>query len=174
MPKKPLSAEPTCNSASNAQRDAPVLIELVALGVPAPQGNKTSYPVRRGRLGRIGVAVVEGRTKKARENHAHWRMLVALSAQEWLQAHPAFTPIDDAVYCGALFILPRPTSLPKRHTLPTRRPDLSKLLRSIEDSLTGLIYTDDSRITTEHVRKRFVNAQHPVPGVIIRISPDSL
>ena len=38
---------------------------------------------------------------------------------------------------------------------PTTRPDVLKLARAIEDSLTGVLWHDDSQIVSEHLRKHY-------------------
>lgn len=46
-----------------------------------------------------------------------------------------------------VFRLPLPKSAPKRRRIvPTTKPDLDKLYRSVGDALTGLFYDDDSQI----------------------------
>lgn len=44
------------------------------------------------------------------------------------------------------FYFSRPASVPKKRTCHVIRPDLSKLVRAAEDSLTGIVYKDDSQI----------------------------
>lgn len=51
------------------------------------------------------------------------------------------------------FFLTRPKHLPKRLLVPTKRPDLDKLTRGILDSLTGVVYVDDSQVVQLAVRK---------------------
>jgi crossover junction endodeoxyribonuclease RusA len=53
------------------------------------------------------------------------------------------------------FVMPRRAAEPKRVTPPhVRKPDGDKLARAIADSLTGLIYRDDSQVTATSWRKR--------------------
>lgn len=53
------------------------------------------------------------------------------------------------------FYRQRPKSLPKRVVMPVSKPDLSNLLKTLEDALEKFIYNNDSQITTLVARKRF-------------------
>jgi crossover junction endodeoxyribonuclease RusA len=73
-----------------------------------------------------------------------------------------------------IFTLPKPKSAPKRRrTWPDKKPDLSKLVRSTEDSLTEVAaWEDDARVVRCLALKVFPG-EHPdalgVPGAVIRI-----
>jgi Holliday junction resolvase RusA-like endonuclease len=61
------------------------------------------------------------------------------------------------------FELQRPESVsnPKRKSWrehPTVKPDVDKLARAILDSLTGVVYVDDSQVIKLTVEKRYVEA----------------
>lgn len=49
----------------------------------------------------------------------------------------------------------RPPSAPKKRACHVVKPDLSKLVRAIEDALTGIIYTDDAQIVCIHASKHY-------------------
>jgi Holliday junction resolvase RusA-like endonuclease len=74
-----------------------------------------------------------------------------------------------------VFTLPKPTSAPKtRKTWPDRMPDLSKLIRSTEDSITDAgLWEDDARIVEfARMAKVFPGEDADAlstPGVRIRI-----
>ena len=44
------------------------------------------------------------------------------------------------------FYFEKPPSIPKKRTQYVVKPDLSKLIRSTEDALTGVIFNDDAQI----------------------------
>lgn len=90
-----------------------------------------------------------------------WRDLVALVAQE----HAPESIFQGAVTLYATFYLPRPKSLGRKTPPHTKKPDLSKLLRAIEDSLTGVVWRDDSQIVCARVYKSYGYE----PGVEIRV-----
>jgi crossover junction endodeoxyribonuclease RusA len=70
------------------------------------------------------------------------------------------------------FTLARPKSA-KRGALPTKKPDVSKLVRSTEDALTDVgLWEDDARVVHEISGKRYPNEGSnamPVPGCVIRV-----
>lgn len=47
-----------------------------------------------------------------------------------------------------VFYFQRPPSIPKKRVQHVVKPDLSKLVRAAEDSLTGIIFHDDSQIVS--------------------------
>jgi Holliday junction resolvase RusA-like endonuclease len=53
------------------------------------------------------------------------------------------------------FYLEKPTSVSKKRLLPSVKPDASKLLRAVEDALTGTIFEDDAQVTDIVVAKRY-------------------
>ena len=48
---------------------------------------------------------------------------------------------------------------------PTKKPDTTKLLRAIEDALTGVLWVDDAQIGTQLVTKSYA----PLPGALVRL-----
>ncbi len=122
---------------------------LEVFGLPQPQGSKTAF-IRSGR-----PVLVEGRRRAAREQFASWRQAVQTAASDWLRAHGAPAPLDVPLRVTLVFHLPRPSSTPRRVSWPAKRPDLDKLTRAVFDALTGLLFTDDSRICAVEARKVF-------------------
>lgn len=43
----------------------------------------------------------------------------------------------------------------RRKSVPTKKPDVLKLARAVEDALTGVVYYDDAQIVTERIEKRW-------------------
>lgn len=85
------------------------------------------------------------------------------------------TGLKGPVSLDITFTLPKPKSAPKRsRTWPDKKPDLSKLVRSTEDSLTEMgVFEDDARVVECYSRKVFPG-EHPnalhAPGAVIRVS----
>lgn len=127
-------------------------------GIPAPQGSKRIF---------------RGRLVEASKKLPAWREVVAYTAL----IHRPPQPLDGPLYVFMVFTMPRPMSTPKRHTQPDKRPDLSKLLRSTEDSLTtARVWADDARVV-EYRRAAKVWAGYDKwglnqPGVLIAVSDD--
>ena len=63
--------------------------------------------------------------------------------------------LDGPLALEATFYLLRPKSKPKRVVYPSWKPDLDNLVKSVKDALEGIIYTNDSRIVDEVIRKRY-------------------
>ena len=53
------------------------------------------------------------------------------------------------------FKFQKPKSVKKSVTRKTTKPDLDKLIRSILDALTGIVFEDDSQVVTVQARKTF-------------------
>ena len=63
------------------------------------------------------------------------------------------------------FYLPRPKSLPKKVTHHIKKPDVSNLLKSVEDAMKGILYRDDSQIVEVFVRKNYNSTPRVVIGL---------
>ena len=112
-----------------------------------------------------------GRIYETTKGHAAWRKKVKLAAVE------ASNVVDfsGAVMLTLTFRFPRPPSHSKKcgglrkgysHAKVTK-PDLSKCLRAVEDSLTDAgIWRDDSYVTRISASKEY----HADPGVVITIT----
>lgn len=155
--------------------------ELVIYGEAQPQGSKS--PMLQGKriagipgaLLHPKVYMIEGRRQKRKDGSytdgpqraKAWREAVAEAGRIWRAEHagPLF---DGPLRLYARFFMPRPKSLPKRVTRPIKKPDLSKLARSVEDSLTNVVIEDDARIVDLFARKFF--AVDDSPRAVLTIS----
>lgn len=109
------------------------MIQFDVPGIPAPQGSHRAF-MRPG--ARYPVVVHDNARTKP------WRALVALAAMP----HRPSPLLSGAVSLTVRFYLPRPKSLPKRVLHHTKRPDVDKLVRSLCDSLKGVIWEDDAQV----------------------------
>lgn len=110
-------------------------------GKPVPQGAITSFPYRKGPS--LGVRTIH----KNQDVLYPWRDRVKLIASE---IGPE-VPFKDSIIITYHFYVHAPKSEVKTfRTWPIRRPDLSHLIRAIEDALSGVIYKDDSQIVDSH------------------------
>lgn len=115
-------------------------LAFTVLGKPAPQGSKTAR-MRRGM--RYPVVLEDNpRTKP-------WRALVSLVAS---QNRPAEL-ITGPVKLTARFFFSRPKS--SRRAEPSVPPDCSKLVRAVEDSMTGIVWRDDALVVQLDARKLY-------------------
>jgi Holliday junction resolvase RusA-like endonuclease len=115
--------------------------------------------------------------------HAAWRELVTLNARNYMQLTNA-SPLRGAVELQLMFRLPRPgghtghlraDGSPRQsksiNLLPITKPDLSKLIRAIEDSLSDAgIWDDDSAVVDLICRKRYENPGLPGVDIMVRRS----
>jgi Holliday junction resolvase RusA-like endonuclease len=74
------------------------------------------------------------------------------------------------VLLDVTFIRRRPKGMPKKSTPPhIKYPDLSKFVRAVEDSMTGIVYNDDAQIVTTYSHKRYAEFGES-PGAIITVT----
>ena len=92
-----------------------------------------------------------------------WRQLVAEGADRALGELPAADRalLLEGVRLTIAFYLPRPKSLPKRATAHTKKPDLDKLVRSCCDSLTHIVFRDDSQVCELVTMKQYAPEGQP-------------
>jgi len=115
-----------------------VRIRFFVPGVPRPQGSKRAITVK-GLAYSVLVEQVKGVEK--------WRRIVGTVAGNlWRPRHP----VNGKVTVRLEFIMPW-RKAPDKVYPPD---DLDKLCRAILDSLTGVIYVDDSQVTTIEASKR--------------------
>ena len=134
-------------------------------GIPRPAGSKR--PIVSKTTGRSFVVDSSGQKGK------DWRGDVKRFAMD----ADYEKPLDCAVQLHVYFYLPRPKNhyrtngnlkdwAPRHHT---KRPDATKLLRAIEDALTGVCWTDDALIVRQRVEKCYVGLGRPVPGAVVEV-----
>lgn len=133
---------------------AVLVAEFVVDGLPVPQGSKSAWVSQAGPKPR---AIVHDDNAKVLKP---WRALVQAAAAA---VRPAL-PIEGPVLLVAEFRFVRPKSV--RRERPSVKPDLSKLLRAIEDSITDSgLWKDDAQVVTARVEKVYAERA----GVLVRI-----
>lgn len=143
------------------------MIRFTVVGVPVAQGSKRAFLNRH-----------TGRASLVESSHRHkdWRSLVSLVAAE----HRPAEPLTGGLNLAAVFRFARPashygTGKNERTLKPSAprsvgKPDLDKLVRSIGDAMTGIVYADDSQIQSlDGTRKAWVD-RWDYPGVDITIT----
>ncbi|MFJ5105184.1 RusA family crossover junction endodeoxyribonuclease [Streptomyces sp. NPDC088554] len=148
-------------------------ITVTVHGTPGPQGSKRH----------LGGGVMIESSKKVRP----WRQDVKWAALDATRARPAWVPLDGPLAAAVVFTFARPRGHYRtgrnahllRDAAPARPavyPDLSKILRSTEDALTGVVWADDARVV-EYTRlgKYYADTGDPdvlgAPGCVIRVWP---
>jgi crossover junction endodeoxyribonuclease RusA len=120
-------------------------------GEPASQG---SHSVIHGRIVQVNSA-----------KHKRWRNAVAFAALELVT--DGWELLDEPLELSVIFYLPRPKTVQDR-AYPSVMPDVDKLLRAVFDSLSGVIYVDDSRVVRVSAQKVYADARGP--GALIRVN----
>jgi Holliday junction resolvase RusA-like endonuclease len=168
------------------QADAPIVaphgdvITITVYGQPAPQGSKRH----------LGGGVMIEMSKKVKP----WRQDVKAAALDVMtvtragHAQSLLPPLDGPLAASIVFTMrDQPTSRPtwwpravkwskSMRWRPASTPDLSKLLRSTEDALTGVIWKDDARVVEyQRLAKYYTGDDAPDvldrPGAVIRVWP---
>jgi Holliday junction resolvase RusA-like endonuclease len=124
-------------------------VSFTVYGVAAPAGSKTAGVSKSGKL------FVRDSAKRG----AGWRQHVAHAAGEAMNGAGL---LDGALELSVIFTVPRPKShygarglRPSAPEHPTTRPDVTKLLRAVEDACTGIVWRDDAQVVAQHARKRY-------------------
>lgn len=129
--------------------------KVTVYGHPEPGGSKKGYVNRK-----TGGVIITDANAKVKS----WREEVARVALEACGGEPLL--LDGALYLAVHFYLTRPKGHygtgRNAHILkesaplyPTVKPDATKLLRAVEDALSGVAYTDDSRIVLQTAAKHY-------------------
>ena len=130
------------------------MIEFTVLGRAQPAGSKKAFALKRGGqyTGRVAVA-------DANPNARAWKQEVAGEARRVMFGNAL---LDCAVRLQVTFWVKRPQghfgAKGLRHSapsFPTTRPDLTKLVRGLEDALTGVVWRDDSICVEHWLQKRY-------------------
>lgn len=134
-----------------------VRIEFFVPGIAKPGGSKRAIPLmRNGRpiLRANGTPIVNVVDDS---KNLDWKRSVAVFAREVFHDDPLEGPLK--VQCE--FIVQRPSgrnadlvkdSAPE---YPTTKPDATKLFRSTEDALTGILWRDDAQIVLQVISKKY-------------------
>jgi Holliday junction resolvase RusA-like endonuclease len=144
-----ISAEPLVDAGS---------VDFFVPGTPRTAGSKKAFA--HPKTGRIIVTDDAGQAGK------DWRSDVRAQATEAMAGRAPFT---GPLRLEATFYVVRPRGHygSGRNVLhvklsaprwPTTRPDATKMLRAVEDAMTGLVYQDDAQIVQQMVEKRFAEA----------------
>jgi crossover junction endodeoxyribonuclease RusA len=141
---------------------------IKARGIPRPGGSKRAIPYRVGNRVRVNV-VESGR------HTAAWREIVSVAAAQAMGGKPPFAGVPLAV--DVAFVMPRPRShyrtgkragelRPDAPYWHTSKPDATKLMRAVEDAMTGIVWADDALVATHTVCKVYGN----VPGMTCTVT----
>lgn len=124
-------------------------LSFTVYGLAQPAGSKVAMKTKTGRL------LVRDAAKGSRP----WKTQVAQAAGEAMNGSGL---LDGALELSVIFTVPRPKGhygvrglRPSAPEHPTVRPDVTKLLRAIEDACTGIVWRDDAQIVAQHAYKEY-------------------
>lgn len=105
--------------------------------------------------------------EQTRKTLKPWREAVTEQAADQY-SRPA--PLDVPLSVGMVFLMARPKSV--RRPYPCVTPDLSKLVRAVEDALTDAkVWRDDALVVRYHELAKVYAAAGEQPGVLVSIRP---
>lgn len=143
--------------------DASILFQCFIPGIPQPGGSKKAFYIPK-----LKRAIITDDNSRAKD----WKRTVSTFASDKYKD----APIRDAIAVEFVFVLPRPKghygSGAKVNTLrlsapqwPMVKPDTTKLIRSTEDALSGIVWIDDNQIVDQHGSKVYGLK----PGAIVTV-----
>jgi Holliday junction resolvase RusA-like endonuclease len=136
-------------------------LSFEVFGKPQPAGSKRAFATK---TGRIVVTDDNPRSKP-------WQVVVADAALEAMLTDKGVMPLlEGPLGLAVVFNITRP----KGHFgtgrnagalkdsapyWPTVKPDATKLLRGLEDALTGVVWRDDAQVVEQAVTKRYAERE---------------
>ena len=134
-------------------------------GIPKPGGSKKAFFIQK-----LGRSVIVDASK-----NKEWRTAVAwfAKAESDLGAELLRCPLEVEFH----FVMPRPLAhfragknagvlRPNAPTYHTHAPDTTKLIRSTEDALTGVLWADDALIVEQIASKKY--GEQPGCRIVVR------
>lgn len=124
-------------------------VAFTVYGVAQPAGSKTAG---RSKSGKLFV-------RDSAKGSAPWKRQVAQAAGEAMNGAGL---LDGALELSVIFTVVRPKGhfgarglRPSAPEHPTVRPDVTKLLRAVEDACTGIVWRDDAQVVAQHAYKQY-------------------
>jgi len=142
-----------------------VTITFTAIGQAFAKGSHTA-------ISRGGRAfLIEGGSYANRKGAKAWARYVEDAAALVVLTRRLREPISAPVNVAAVFYVRRPASR-KKAAWPDVRPDLDKLVRAVLDPIVaaGLLKDDSLVVGLDGTQKRYIDAAHPEPGVVVTIT----
>lgn len=126
---------------------------FLVLGRAQPAGSKRAFPYRKG--DRLGVRVSDANPKSL-----EWKRYVAEHGRDAMQGAK---PLEGPLQLNVSFLFARPKGHRGKNgdvrkgapCWPIVRPDTTKLVRAIEDALTGIVWGDDAQIVQQTASKSY-------------------
>lgn len=158
--------------------DDAAVVDFTVRGEAVPQGSPRAFIVGKG-TDNARAQVVSGAKGKGSHGNplARWRSAVSKAASDAMGDR---APITGPVALELVFTMRRPAShhvandrsRPLRATAPVwcdKRPDVGKLARACEDSLSAVVYLDDAQVVDLHPTKPYGDT--PGVRIVVRVLP---
>ncbi|KKM27567.1 hypothetical protein LCGC14_1573400 [marine sediment metagenome] len=127
---------------------------LFISGHPRPKGSWTPVQTKQGI-----------KFRPASNKTAEW----CKSAKEQLVVLWGGPVLDGPIRVKLEFLVPRLKTVVRRYPTGAREGDIDKLMRSILDAMTGVVYKDDSQVIRSILEQNYTDS---MPGVWVTISDD--
>ena len=138
-------------------------IEFWVPGIPRPQGSKRGFSTPKGKVIMVEMSkALPGWRADVRAEAMKHAPDSLLEGPLWLHAEFVFSRPKAHYYTGKRSHLLRANAL----EYVTKAPDLSKLIRGIEDAMESILFKNDSQIAYVVARKTFGDS----PGVRVTLS----
>lgn len=136
-----------------------MIINFFVPGIPATAGSKRPFIYKSKKDGKNKVAMCPDNKRQK-----PWMTDVKFAAAEAYSGDPITGPVRLSI----TFILPRPKShfgtgknadvlKPSAPKMPITKPDLTKMIRAVEDALRGVIWKDDNQVVGQKTDKIYGN-----------------
>lgn len=132
-----------------SHEDPPGIVSFTVYGKPQPAGSKRGFYAG----GRVIVT-------DANANSRPWKALVSDAALKEIGGRgPLYRgPLS----LSLMFYMPRPKGhfgrrglLPSAPEHPAVKPDVTKLIRAVEDAMTGIVWKDDTQVVIQQAQKQY-------------------
>lgn len=141
-------------------------MRFTVYGKPQPAGSKRGFVNKK-----TGAVIITDAAKGSRP----WKQEVAGVAKAAMGSR---IPWDLPLELTVDFYLARPKGhfntkgelRPKAPKVPAVRPDATKLLRAVEDALTGIVWRDDAQVVLQVVAKHYADAPLPAERCEVEVS----
>jgi Holliday junction resolvase RusA-like endonuclease len=135
-------------------------------GDPLPKGSKTARIVNGRVVGSYEAANMKRKNRRA-GGLDRWMLAVAWAGKSAFSRQRTEL-LEEALGVTLTFYFERPATVTR--PMPSVKPDGDKLARAVLDALTGVLWKDDSQVTTLLVVKRYGSS----PGVGVHVFADAL
>lgn len=140
------------------------MLEILVPGEPVAKGRPKIFPIKL----KSGLVIRGGVTPQKTRNFE------ATIKQIFASTYPGFIPLEGPLVLSIEAFLTIASSKSEKkkaamasgEIIPTKKPDLDNLMKTVADALQTIAYKNDSQIANAHIRKRFSKT----PSLVIRLS----